>query len=423
MWDAQSQPPALNSLQKELPQVCFYSGVELSLEQCLALNFKQVILSPGVNSHAPLWQACKKHGISVIGDTELFAKAARAPIIAITGTNAKGSVTTLVGKMAEASKRKVAVGGNIGTPALDLLAGENPDLYVLELSSYQLETTTALQPLVSTILNISPDHLDRYPTLKTYQAAKQRIYQGSQHCLYNRNDPLTKPLQASAEKLVSFGLDEPMPGQWGIRQQGGQTYLAYGEECLLPSSALKLPGQHSLLNALAALGLGTLAGLRRDAMLQVLSEFTGLPFRCQYITRLDGVAWFNDSKGTNVAATKAAIQCVGESCQGKVILLAGGVGKGADFTPLQIVAKQWVKHAILFGQDAHLLAQALHPIIALTHVNDLKAAVVLAKQLAEPGDAVLLSPACASLDQFRHAEHRGEIFNLAVKELSAQCPP
>lgn len=423
MWDTQSQPAALNSLQKELPHVSFYSGVELSLEQCLALNVKQIILSPGVNSHGPLWQACKKQGISVVGDIELFAQAAPAPIIAITGTNAKGSVTTLVGKMAEASKRKVAVGGNIGTPVLDLLEEENPDLFVLELSSYQLETTNSLQPLASTILNISPDHLDRYSTLQAYQAAKQRIYQRSQHCLYNRNDPLTKPIHVSAETLLSFGLDEPMPGHWGIRQQEGQTYLAYGKECLLPSSALKLPGRHTLLNALAALALGTLAGLHRDAMLQVLTEFPGLPFRCQYITHIDGVAWFNDSKGTNVAATMAAIQCVGETCQGKVILLAGGVGKGADFTPLQAVAKQWVKHAILFGQDAHLLAQALHPVIALTHVNDLKTAVVLAKQLAEPGDVVLLSPACASLDQFRHAEQRGEIFNLAVKELSAQCPP
>ena len=419
------QPLALPQLQQEFPTIPFNSG-KFDIEQCLKLAIKQIILSPGVDSQLPLWQQCREQGITIIGDVELFAQATQVPIVAITGTNAKGTVTTLVGKMAECAQISVRVGGNIGIPLLDLLNEKTqPDLYVIELSSFQLETTYSLKPVASTILNISDDHLDRYPNLLAYAAAKQGIYQASRQVIYNRHDDLTKPTASGLNfnSISSFGLDQPSAGTWGIREQAGQKWLAYGQECLLPVNALKIKGRHHCLNALAALALGTAVGLPRAAMLQALSNFSGLAYRCQYIATIAQVEWYNDSKGTNVGATMAAIQSVGETISGKIILLAGGVGKGADFTPLQSVAKQFLRCAILFGRDALLLANALSASVVIHHVADLSQAVLLAKQLAQAGDAILLSPACASFDQFRHAEERGELFTHAVKELLVTCKP
>jgi UDP-N-acetylmuramoylalanine--D-glutamate ligase len=424
VWDASPHPPALPQLQQEFPTIPFYSG-EFSITQCLKFAVKQIILSPGVDSQLPVWQQCREQGIAILGDVELFAQTVRAPIVAITGTNAKGTVTSLVGKMAECAQISVRVGGNIGIPLLDLLYEPEPDLFVIELSSFQLEITYSLKPAASIILNISGDHLDRYPNLQSYVAAKQGIFHASRYVIYNRHEPLTQPLAQGLNynSISSFGLDEPCAGTWGIRQQAGQAWLAYGQELLLAVSELKIKGRHHWLNALAALALGTAVSLPRVAMLQALCNFSGLPFRCQYIATINQVEWYNDSKGTNVAATLAAIQSVAETISGKIVLLAGGVAKGADFTPLQTVAEQYLRYAVLFGRDAVHLANALSERVVIKPVSDLRQAILLAKQLAKAGDAVLLSPACASFDQFRNAEERGEIFTHAVKELLATCNP
>jgi UDP-N-acetylmuramoylalanine--D-glutamate ligase len=416
VMDTRDNPSGLAEFQKEFPEIAVYLG---SLPEEIILQAEELIVSPGVSLHEPAIAKAIAQGIPAIGDVELFARAVKAPLIAITGTNGKGTVTTLVGDMARCAGKNVCVGGNIGTPVLDLLKERESDLYVLEISSFQLETTFSLKPFAATILNISADHLDRYDgDMNAYIAAKQRIYDHAENIIWNRDDLNT--YSQNKKNNINFGLSEPTTNQFGIRHHNNQIYLAFGNNNLLPITELKIKGQHNWLNALAALALGHTLQLPMSAMLQALREFKGLKHRCEWVTEKNDVQWFDDSKGTNVGATIAAIEGLGSSITGKIILIAGGLGKGADFSPLRSPVEKYVKAVILIGQDAPLIAQVVDGVTEIKYATNMEAAVTLANQLAQPGDAVLLSPACASMDMFRDAEERGDIFKTLVQDLIRQ---
>lgn len=404
--DNRDNPPLLNEFREEFPDVELHLG---SFDHPIVKQASVVIKNPGV----ALEQLSLSDNAKVIGDIELFAQQAKAPIIGITGTNAKGTVTTLVGEMIKMAGFNVIIGGNIGIPALDLLNEPTPDYYVLEISSFQLETTHSLKTAAATILNLSEDHLDRHHTMENYQHAKQRIYQHCEVAVFNRGDQLTTPLNA-IEQTISFGLDKPQKNQWGI----WDNYLAFGDKKLLSVDELRIKGTHNWANALAALALGQAIRLPMDAMLKTLKEFAGLPHRCEWVTEHHQVTWYNDSKGTNVGATIAALEGLGPTVTGKIILLAGGLGKGADFNLLKAAVKKYTSHAILFGQDAKLIADAIGTETKIHFVATMNDAIKLAQNTAQPNDVVLLSPACASWDMFRDFEQRGDLFKLAVKEMT-----
>ncbi len=408
--DTREAPPDLLHFQREFPQIPIHLG---TLDEKLLGLASEIILSPGIAPQLPVLETAKNNGIPIIGDIELFAQAAKAPIVGITGTNAKGTVTTLVGEMIKNAGHAVLVGGNIGTPALDLLIEKVPDFYVLELSSFQLETTYSLKTLAATILNFSEDHLDRHGTMEAYIAAKRRIYQNCKVAVWNREDKHTE----FSGKSYSFGLTVPQQDEFGIREYQDQHWLAWGTELLLPVQKLLIKGRHNWANALAALALGKAIGLPITAMLPALTAFRGLPHRCEWVAEKNQVVWYNDSKGTNVGATLAALYGLGQAISGKLILIAGGLGKGADFSPLQKPVSQFVRSVILFGQDAPLIAEALGATSKIQYAKDLGEAIAFAEKEALANDAVLLSPACASFDMFRDFEDRGEVFKRLVREL------
>lgn len=412
--DTREKPPSLEELQKEFPTVELYLG-EFNAD--VLLQAKELIISPGVSLLEPAIAAAIKQGIPAIGDIELFARAITKPVVAITGTNGKGTVTTLVGEMARAANLNVLVGGNIGTPVLDLLQEIEPDLYVLEISSFQLDTTFSLHPQTATILNITEDHLDRHGTMKAYIAAKQRVYLQAKNCVWNRDDEKTYPKTNSEMNKISFGLDKPKNNEFGICKKENDFYLAFGEECLLSVDELKIKGKHNWSDALAALAIGHTLNFPLSGMLKSLIEFKGLKHRCEWVGEKNNIIWCDDSKGTNVGATTAAIQGLGETINGKIILIAGGLGKDADFSPLKPVVAEFVKQVILMGKDAPILAELLSPVVAIQHVKDMPEAVNAANLIAKAGDVVLLSPACASWDMFRDYGHRGDVFQEAVKDI------
>ncbi|WP_297921186.1 UDP-N-acetylmuramoyl-L-alanine--D-glutamate ligase [uncultured Agitococcus sp.] len=413
--DTRDNPPNLAELQAEFPDVEISLG---KLDEHLLLKAHEIIASPGISINEPeLVSARLNAGISVIGDIELFCRAVDKPIVAITGSNAKSTVTTLVGLMAENAGINVAVGGNLGTPVLELL-NQPADLYVLELSSFQLETTHSLRAAAAVVLNISEDHMDRYANMQEYHKAKHRIYRNCHFYVTNRQDLLTVPLLPDMIPNTSFGLDKPDLNTYGVIREQGTSYLAKGQAKLLATDEMGIFGEHNVANALAALALGEAVNIPIAAMLQTLKAFTGLKHRCQLVVKHQGVAWYNDSKGTNVGATLAAINGLGAAISGKVLLIAGGVGKGQDFSPLSPALAQYGKALILLGEDADKIDQAVNADIKKVHVSSLVEAVKQAQQLASEGDAILLSPACASFDMFKHYEDRGEQFVLAVQHLS-----
>lgn len=413
--DSRANPPCLEEFQREFPEIKIYSG---GFDHKLLQLAKELIVSPGVSLADPAIADCIKKGIPAIGDIELFAREAKAPIIAITGTNAKGTVTTLVGDMAKAAEKEVRVGGNIGIPALELLQDHEPDLYVLEISSYQLETTYSLQAAAATILNLSEDHLDRYQNMQGYQAAKQRIYKNAKAAIYNRDDAYTTPQNLSATtQQISFGMDKTEQNNFGLITQNEQTWLAQGNHLLLSVSELRIHGIHNWLNALAALAIGYSINLPMTAMIKALKAFPGLPHRCQWVAEKNGVIYYNDSKGTNVGATVAAIKSLGHTTKGKLILIAGGLGKNADFSPLRPAVADYVRVVILIGQDAPILEKTLNDVTQCINTDSLKNAILTAQKMAQPNDAVLLSPACASLDMFKDFEQRGDVFEQIVRAL------
>ncbi|HDZ56606.1 MAG TPA: UDP-N-acetylmuramoyl-L-alanine--D-glutamate ligase [Pseudomonas xinjiangensis] len=413
--DTRQQPPGLDQLKRFAPMADLHLG---ELDADVLSSAVELVVSPGIALSAPALQKAKASGVNLIGDIELFAREAKAPIVAITGSNAKSTVTTLVGDMARAAGRRVAVGGNLGTPVLDLL-DHKADLYVLELSSFQLETTDQLNAEVATVLNVSEDHMDRYASVVSYHQAKHRIFRGARQVVFNRDDSLSRPLVSDALPRFSFGLSRPDFKGFGLVEEGGQTCLAFEFNALMPVSELKIRGAHNQANALAALALGHAVGLPMDAMLHALREFTGLPHRCQWVGCSAGVDFYDDSKATNVGAALAAINGLAADLKGKQILIAGGDGKGADFAPLRGPVSQHCRAVVLLGRDASLLEQALSDAVPVIRVETLEQAVSIAAEAAQPGDAVLLSPACASLDMFKNFEERGRKFAEAVGRLPA----
>ena len=376
-------------------------------------------MSPGVSLAEPIASAARKRGIEVVGDIELFARAAKAPVIGITGTNGKSTVTSLVAAMAESAGRRVLAGGNLGKPALDLLDEPVPDLYVLELSSFQLETTTSLELVAAVVLNVTPDHMDRYASIEDYAQAKARIFANAATVVLNADDPCVAAMRGGLPHdrpvVVTFSTQRG-DADFTLVLQGDRTFLARHGAALIDTARLKISGRHNAANALAALALGEAAGLPVNAMLTALESFPGLDHRSEWVADIGGVRYIDDSKGTNVGATLAAVS----GLAGPLVVIAGGEGKGQDFTPLASAFRGKVRHVLLIGKDAPALESVLMGVCRTERAATLPAAVNAAAAAARPGDTVLLSPACASLDMFRDYNHRGDVFAAAVRSLAGR---
>ncbi|MBS0877430.1 MULTISPECIES: UDP-N-acetylmuramoyl-L-alanine--D-glutamate ligase [unclassified Tatumella] len=402
--DTRVSPPGLDKL-PEAPQR--HLG---GINEDWLLEADLIVASPGMALSHPALASAADAGVEIVGDVELFCREVRAPVVAITGSNGKSTVTTLVGEMAKAAGWQVGVGGNIGLPVLSLL--DTPaQLYVLELSSFQLETTHSLAAAAATILNVTEDHMDRYPLgMQQYRAAKLRIYENARVCVVNADDGLTMPVRGVDERCISFGVNI---GDYHLNTQQGSTWLRVNGEKVLDTREMQLTGQHNYTNALAALALADAVGLPRATSLKALTTFPGLSHRFCLAYRNNGVDWINDSKATNVGSTEAALK--GLKVQGTLWLLLGGDGKSADFSPLQTYLQADNLKIYCFGRDAAALA-ALRPDASVC-TDTLQQAMVRIASLTRPGDMVLLSPACASLDQFKNFEQRGDLFTRLAKEL------
>ncbi|MDQ8020454.1 MAG: UDP-N-acetylmuramoyl-L-alanine--D-glutamate ligase [Moraxellaceae bacterium] len=413
--DSRAQPPGVEDLQTSVPAATLHAG---PFSDSLLDGVSQVALSPGLSIDEPLVRKARTLGVPVVGEIELFAQALPtldkpAKLLAITGTNGKTTTTTLTGELVRACGLDAAVAGNISPSALTELMRRIdgkclPDVWVLELSSFQLESTASLRPDASTVLNVSDDHLDRHGNLQTYAGAKTRIFAGDGVQVLNRDDALVHDMALAGRRVVSFGLDAPAGADYGVRDG----WLARGGEALMAASELQLAGQHNVANALAALALCEAIDLPRAALIRALREFRGLPHRVERIARRgDGVEFFDDSKGTNVGATLAAVQGMGRP----VVLIAGGDGKGQDFAPLAPALAQHARALVLIGRDAPLIQSAVAGSeVKVLHGSDMADAVRAASAVAQAGDAVLLSPACASFDMFRNYAHRAQVFCEAV---------
>ncbi|MBU2710226.1 UDP-N-acetylmuramoyl-L-alanine--D-glutamate ligase [Zooshikella harenae] len=414
--DSRESPPELAVFRAEFPLIQVYLG---GIPEEVLSRAAELIVSPGVPLTEPAIANAKAKGVRVIGDIELFGYYCEKPIIAITGSNGKSTVTTMMGDMCKAAGLKTGVGGNLGVPALSLLA-HGFDIFVLELSSFQLETVDTFSPAVSTILNISPDHMDRYPSLMAYHQAKQKIYRNCKAAVSNKDDALTQPLLPQHIPHVTFTLHEPDLKEFGIIEDStvGGTFLAKGQERLLDTRELKIVGHHNYANALAAFALGFQVGLPVEAMCSALREYKGLPHRCEWVAEKNTVIFINDSKATNVGAASAALEGIGSEITGKIILIVGGDGKNADFDILGDLFNQYCRYLVAIGRDAKpLLAVGRSAGIPGEEHDSLQSAVFRAAEMAQPGDVVLLSPACASLDMFANYEARGNEFCQWVREL------
>lgn len=402
--DTRISPPGLDKLPENVER---HLG---DMNQEWLLDADLIVASPGIALASPALSVAAEAGVEIVGDIELFCREAQAPIVAITGSNGKSTVTTLVGEMAKSAGWSVGVGGNIGLPALMLLKQEC-DLYVLELSSFQLETTSSLRAAAATILNVTEDHMDRYPLgLQQYRAAKLRVYENAKVCVVNSDDALTMPIRGADSRCVSFGADV---GDYHLNRQQGEIWLRVRGEKVLNTREMKVTGKHNFTNALAALALADAVGIPRASSLKALTTFTGLAHRFQLSLEHNGVRWINDSKATNVGSTEAALN--GLHVDGTLHLLLGGDGKSADFSALAQYLQGDNVRLYCFGRDGAQLA-ALRPEIAeQTETMEQAMRVIAAK--VKSGDMVLLSPACASLDQFKNFEQRGEEFSRLAKEL------
>lgn len=404
VMDTRVSPPGLDKLPESVER---WLG---SLNESWLLDADLIVASPGMALAHPSLSEAAAAGVEIVGDIELFCREAQAPVVAITGSNGKSTVTTLVGEMARAAGLQVGVGGNIGLPALMLLE-QAAELYVLELSSFQLETTSSLKAAAATVLNVTEDHMDRYPLgMQQYRAAKLRVYEQAAVCVVNADDTLTLPLRGVDPRCISFGVDA---GDYHLSTQSGESWLNVRGENVLKTSEMTLVGQHNFTNALAALALAEAVNIPLASSLQTLTTFTGLAHRFQIALDRNGVRWINDSKATNVGSTEAALN--GLQVQGRLWLLLGGDGKSADFSPLTRYLQGDNIRTYCFGQDGEALA-ALRPDIAVRTETLAEAMTQIASQV-KPGDMVLLSPACASLDQFKNFEQRGDAFTQLAKEL------
>ncbi|KID04062.2 UDP-N-acetylmuramoyl-L-alanine--D-glutamate ligase [Hafnia alvei] len=402
--DTRISPPGLDKLPENVER---HLG---DMNQEWLLDADLIVASPGIALASPALSVAAEAGVEIVGDIELFCREAQAPIVAITGSNGKSTVTTLVGEMAKSAGWNVGVGGNIGLPALMLLKQEC-DLYVLELSSFQLETTNSLRAAAATILNVTEDHMDRYPLgLQQYRAAKLRVYENAKVCVVNSDDALTMPIRGADSRCVSFGADV---GDYHLNRQQGEIWLRVRGEKVLNTREMKVTGKHNFTNALAALALADAVGIPRASSLKALTTFTGLAHRFQLSLEHNGVRWINDSKATNVGSTEAALN--GLHVDGILHLLLGGDGKSADFSALAQYLQGDNVRLYCFGRDGAQLA-ALRPEIA-EQTETMEQAMRMIAAKVKAGDMVLLSPACASLDQFKNFEQRGDEFSRLAKEL------
>jgi UDP-N-acetylmuramoylalanine--D-glutamate ligase len=424
--DTRAEPPHASVLRAELPDVKIATG---AFDKALFASADAIAISPGIDRREPLVAQAIGRGVPVVGDVEIFARelrtlvssrtGTRPNVIAITGSNGKSTVTAMAGDAARAAGAATVVAGNIGLPVLDALSaiekGANvPDVFVIELSSFQLESTTSLDADAATVLNISEDHLDRYDGLEDYAAAKSRVFEGTGTQVLNRLDPRSMGMARAARSIITFGADAPSTRQeWGISESS----LMRGDEKLMALNDVPVAGLHNAANALAALALGSAIGLAVDPMLQGIRNFRGLPHRLEKIAEARGVSFYDDSKGTNVGATVAALS----GMAAPVVLIAGGDGKGQDFSPLRAAVSSRARAVVLIGRDADRIAAALSGCgVPLLRAGTMDEAIQVAFGAAAEGDAILLSPACASYDMFRSYVHRGEVFAKAARALAAQ---
>ena len=412
--DTRSAPPCLEQLREEMPEVPVFTG---DIPESVLTGAGQLVVSPGIALDERHVAGALEAGVPVLGDIDLFVAAATAPVVGITGSNAKSTVTALVGEMAQAAGLNTGVGGNLGPPALDLLAPER-ELYVVELSSFQLERAGRLDLRLATVLNMSADHLDRHGSMPRYHQAKHRIFRGCQTAVVNRDDPLTVPLVEDGVNLISWGMGEPDLENFGLRLIDGVEFLCRGFDPLLASAALPLPGRHNIANALAALAIGHGIGLPLEAMQAGLANFRGLSHRCELVVEAGGVRWVNDSKGTNVGATAAALRGLGGDRN--LILIAGGQAKGADFSALKQPLSSHGRLLITIGEDAGHIEAAVGDALPTRRAESLAQAVAMAAEAAQSGDTVLLSPACASFDMFASYIDRGEQFAELARRLAEE---
>ncbi|MDR9454704.1 MAG: UDP-N-acetylmuramoyl-L-alanine--D-glutamate ligase [Spiribacter sp.] len=411
--DTRAEPPHAMTVREAHPEVDLSLG---GLDETLLERAEEIVLSPGVDARLPALKRAAARRQPIISEIELFARSVTAPVVAITGSNGKSTVTRMVGAMAEAAGIEAAVGGNLGQPALDLLATyPAAPLFILELSSFQLEHTDSLTPVAAAVLNLSPDHLDRYDDMAAYGAAKARILKGADRAILNVNDAAVRAMAQREQTTVWFS-DQPGDARasWAIEERAGEAWLCRSGEALMAQADLPLAGRHNAINALAALALGDAAGLPITAMVRALRGFSGLPHRGETVAQRQGRTWINDSKATNVAAAVAAVS----GMVAPVVLMAGGDAKGQSFEPLAAAMASAGRAAVVFGQDAAALAEALADVVPVAVVADLDAAVERALALSRPGDVVLLSPGCASLDQFTDYRARGERFRALVEGLA-----
>jgi UDP-N-acetylmuramoylalanine--D-glutamate ligase len=423
--DTRVEPPFAQQLRAELP------GVRVHLGAFRADSFSGmdvIAISPGVPLSEPAVRRAHESGIPIVGDIELFARVREeypeSKVIGITGSNGKSTVTEMVGAMCRATGIRTLVAGNIGLPILDAVSDidsgrrRRPDIFVLELSSFQLEATESLNPEAATVLNLSEDHLDRYRGMREYAEAKSRIFFGDGVQIVNRQDDWSRSMARKDRCVFSFGLDEPVGrNDWGLRTIDGEGWLAQGEDKLMPASDLKVAGLHNIANALAALALCRAIRLPYPSLLQALRSFGGLPHRVQQVGEVDGVLFYDDSKGTNVGATVAALAGIGRPA----VVILGGDGKGQDFSPLRDAVSRYARAAVLIGRDRELIAEALSGLpVPIERAADMTDAVHRALSLGREGDAVLLSPACASFDMFLSYEHRAQVFVDAVRALEGE---
>ena len=411
--DSRNVPPNIDLVKVNYPQAEIALG---SFDTDFLCRYDRLIVSPGISLAESALVKAKQQGVELLGDLELFLEQAEAPVVAITGSNGKSTVTALLGKMAEDSGISVGIGGNLGTPMLDLL-DDSHKLYVIEVSSFQLELLNDSRGAISCLLNISPDHLDRYKNLQEYHTAKHRIFRGASKVIVNREDVLTRPLISTQIPMIGFGLNQPDLGSFGILEGIKDGYLSYGIERLMRVDQVALKGTHNIANALAALALGYSVDLPMQGMLDTLKTYKGLPHRCQSIAQINNVSFINDSKATNTGATIAAIKGFGNPNSKNIVLIAGGQAKGQDFSSLSAEITAFVKLTILIGEDANQLAAALDGSCEIKYSDSLDEAIIQANQSAISGDTVLLSPACASFDMFDGFEHRGYCFETAVNAL------
>ena len=408
--DTRSVPPGAAALREQVPAAELCVGAFAS---SLLDGVAQVLISPGLSLREPIAIEAARRGLPVVGDIELFAREASAPVAAITGTNGKSTVTALLAEVANAAGRTTVAGGNLGEPALDLLEHPVPQLYALELSSFQLETTHTLATATATVLNVTPDHLDRYDSIEDYAATKAHIFDGCATAVVNADDARVRNMPRAGQRVITFSVLDAAADYFLARAP--EPMLTCRGETLMPVAAMRLQGEHNAANALAVLAMADALELPRAPVLTALAEFGGLPHRAQWVAELGGVRFVNDSKGTNVGATIAAVN----GLPGPLVLIAGGDGKNQDFGELRAAFASKVRHVVLIGRDAPRLADALAGVCTVEFATDMRAAVTAARAASRPGDTVLLSPACASLDMFRDYTHRGDEFATAVRSLAA----